>query len=238
MTTRAKRTLLILGLLIVALGGATVTVPPLLWGDHADYSKVVSIERAPEYQDSARLERAFALPVAATFQKGTIDFQRNKSFCGPTTVVNLLRSLGRPADQAHVLDGSQISTVLGMVPGGITLDQIAELVRSKGGLRATVLRDLDLQTFRSHVARFNDPTRRYLVNFSRGPLFARGGGHHSPIGGYLADEDLVLVVDVNQTFKPWLVKTERLFAAIDTIDRQTGKKRGLVLVELESAPAP
>lgn len=83
----------------------------------------------------------------------------------------------------------------------------------------TVLRDLDLATFRSHVALTNDPSRRYTVNFHRGPLFGAGGGHHSPLGGYRAAEDLVLVIDVNRNYGPWLVKTERLFQAVDTIGR-------------------
>jgi hypothetical protein len=37
------------------------------------------------------------------------------------------------------------------------------------------------------------------------------------------------VLDVNEKFKPWLVKSERLFKAIDTAD--SGKKRGLLRIE-------
>lgn len=219
--------------LVVALGGGAVVVGPrLLFSDGADDSKVVSIERDATYKDSSLLLKAWALPVAALYQKGGLEEQRNKSFCGPTTVVELLRSLGQPADQAHVLDGTGTKTTFGLVWGGLTLDELAEIVRKKSGRPVTVLRDLDLATFRQHLARANDPGRRYLVNFSRGPLFGRGGGHHSPIGGYLAAEDLVLVLDVNGEYKPWLVKSERLFAAIDTVDKQTKKKRGLLLIDV------
>ena len=72
----------------------------------------------------------------------------------------------------------------------------------------TVLRDLDMTTFKENVRLTNDPSRRYVINFTRGPLFGTGGGHHSPIGGYLSDEDLVFVLDVNKKYGPWLVKPD------------------------------
>ena len=118
-----------------------------------------------------------------------------------------------------------------MLLGGITLDRLADVVREKSGKRVTVLRDLTLEQFRAEMARANDPALRYIVNFHRGPLFAGGGGHHSPIGGYLAAEDLVLVVDVNRKYDPWLVPTARLFAAVDTVDKSSGTKRGLLRIE-------
>jgi hypothetical protein len=231
MARRIKRAMVALAVLLALGGGAVVLLPPLLFGDHVDYSHVVSIERAPEYQDPALLERAFAQPVAAAYRRGGLDAQRNPSFCGPTTVVDLLRSLGTPAEQAHVLDGTDEHTTFGLLLGGLTLDQVADVVRKKTGRRVTVLRDLDLAAFRAEVARANDPSLRYLVNFTRGPLFGHGGGHHSPIGAYLPDRDLVLVLDVNAKYQPWLVKTERLFEAANTIDRSSHQKRGLLRIE-------
>jgi hypothetical protein len=70
---------------------------------------------------------------------------------------------------------------------------------------------------------------RYVVNFSRALIFGAGVGHHSPIGGYLETEDLVLVLDVNEKFKPWLVERPRLYNAINTNDGD--KKRGLLRIE-------
>jgi hypothetical protein len=67
------------------------------------------------------------------------------------------------------------------------------------------------------------------VNFSRGAIFGEGVGHHSPIGGYLEEDDLVFVLDVNSRFQPWLVERERLFSAMDTRDGE--KKRGLLLIQ-------
>jgi hypothetical protein len=94
-----------------------------------------------------------------------------------------------------------------------------------------VLRDLDRDSFREHLRHTNDPSRRYVVNFTRGPLFGTGGGHHSPIGGYLADRDLVLVLDVNKAYGPWLVKADRLYEAMDTLDNTSQRKRGLLMIE-------
>ena len=37
--------------------------------------------------------------------------------------------------------------------------------------------------------------------------------------------------DVNARFKPWLVPTQRLWEAQDTIDSDTGLKRGVLEVE-------
>ncbi len=227
--TRGKRWLLGILLVLTALGlGGVAWVRSL--SDGIDYSGVPSIRKLAEYQDAALLARAMALPVAALYRSGGLQYQRNPSFCGPASVVDVLRSLGISAEQATVLNGTSITTWFGFVLPGATLDELASVVRHHGR-KATILRDFDLEEFRTLVATSNDPARRYIVNFHRGPLFAGGGGHHSPIGGYLADRDLVLVFDVNKSYQPWLVPTERLFAAVHTVDSQTKQGRGLLLVE-------
>ena len=228
--TRARKVVLSLAAGVALLGGALFVVPPLLLRDGVDYSQAVSIKAAPEYQDPALLEKAWALPVARLYRPG-LDFQRNASFCGPASVVNVLRSLGREADQATVLEGTGIQTTLGFVAGGLTLEQLAALARTRLGKKVTALHDLDLPGFRAQLARANDPSVRLILNFHRGPLFGKGGGHHSPIAGYLAAEDLALVLDVNANFQPWLVKSERLFEAMNTLDRGAGLQRGLLVIE-------
>ena len=112
----------------------------------------------------------------------------------------------------------------------LNLDALARIA-NRAGLRATALRDLTLEQFRAELRKTNDPSLRYTINFTRQPLFGRGGGHHSPVGGYVEDLDLVFVLDVNERFRPWLVPSARLFAAIDTTDPDSGKKRGLAVVE-------
>ena len=44
-------------------------------------------------------------------------------------------------------------------------------------------------------------------------------------------EDLAFLLDVNKDYQPWLVKTERLYEAMNTVDKGAGKKRGLLVLE-------
>jgi len=214
---------------LVAVGSAA-GLRHLVRGDASVEVAVAPVSATREFQDPALLEKAWALPVARLYRPG-LDYQANVSFCGPASVVNLMRSLGMAADQRTVLAGTGVSTWFGLVPGGVTLDQLGEIARRKLGRTVTVLRDLDEAAFRAELRRANDPARRYVVNFARLPLFGRGGGHHAPVAGYLADEDLVLVLDVNARYRPWLVRPDRLYQGVDTVDRATGRKRGLLVVE-------
>jgi hypothetical protein len=191
---------------------------------------VTSIATTHEYKDAALLDRAWSQPVAATYGRRVL-WQTNPSVCGPASLANAMRSLGDgSATQDTVLAGTgKCST--GVCFGGLTLDEVAVIARTKTGKTVTVLRDLSIDDLRTHLRRANDPSRRYLVNFHRGMLFGKGVGHHSPVGAYLEPEDLVLVLDVNDSFGPWLVSTQRLYAAMDTVDSSSGKKRGLISLE-------
>jgi hypothetical protein len=217
---------------IVLLGVATlIAIPASLAIRHTFFPPtldVPSIQQEATYQDAALLERAWQLPVAATFRRGLL-YQENGSVCGPASVANLERSFGK--------SGASVDSVLagtgkcwsGTCWMGLTLDELAEVTRHATQRKVTLLRNLSLEQFRQELRHVNDLGRRYIINFSRAPLFSRGDGHHSPIAAYLEAEDLVLVLDVNEKFKPWLVASERLFKAMDTLDGD--KKRGLLRVE-------
>jgi hypothetical protein len=197
-----------------------------------DDASSISIERTAAYQDPALLARAWHLPVARLYKAGPFEYQRNQSFCGPTSAANLLRSIGRQETPGQVVLGSGVITIFGFLPFGLTLDEEAALVRKSAGAKVEVLRNLSLAAFRSELLRTNNPSMRYIINFSRSPLFGRGHGHHSPILGYLADSDLVFVGDVNRDFRPWLVRSDRLYKAMNTIDSASGLKRGLIIAHL------
>ena len=182
-----------------------------------------SVIRMPEL-----VEHAWQLPVASTFNR-VVNWQSNGSLCGPASVANTFRSIGEDeTTEAEVLEGSG-KCWSGFCFMGLTLDELAEVARSKTDRNVSVIRDITAEKFREHMMRANDPNRRYIINFTREKIFGGGAGHHSPIGGYLEGEDVVFVLDVNEKYKPWLVERERLFSAVDTLDGE--KKRGLLLIE-------
>jgi hypothetical protein len=194
--------------------------------DHAKVSPQAiasSVTRTPEL-----LERAWQLPVAITFNRQLV-WQSNVSRCGPASVANAYRSLEETENTEDRVLARTGRCWTGFCIFGLTLDELAEVARSHTNRKITVLRDLNETQFQEHLRRSNNPTRRYIVNFSRKQIFGAGVGHFSPIGGYLEAEDLVFVLDVNSDYQPWLVERKRLFDAINTLDGS--KKRGLLLIE-------
>src|SRR6266700_2326188 len=182
-----------------------------------------SVTRTPEL-----VERAWRLPVATTFNR-QLSWQSNGSRCGPAAVANAYRSLGEAASTEGKVLTRTGRCWTGVCIMGLTLEELADVARANRTRKITVLRDLSEEQFRDHLRRSNDPGRRYIVNFSRERIFGAGAGHHSPIGGYLENEDMVFILDVNSAFQPWLVERARLFAAVNTFDGN--KKRGLLLIE-------
>ena len=182
-----------------------------------------SIRSNPAYQRPDLLEKAWALPVARLYSP--LLSQSFRSICGPTSVANVLRSMRVPA-------GKNPLRRFGL--RAMSLDQIVseagEVLPKVWSARAVRLRNVE--ELRDELRASNDENRRYVANFSRATLFGHGGGHHSPVGGFLEAEDLAFVLDVNRGFGPWLVTTERLFHAMNTkADWSTGQMRGLARFE-------
>ncbi|UVK37873.1 phytochelatin synthase family protein [Mesorhizobium sp. AR10] len=205
------------------LGGAAL----LIVGQSAVSPDAIqsSVTRAPALIDSA-----WKLPVAATFN-ADLAWQSNGSRCGPASLANTFRSIGEEeTTEAEVLEGTG-KCWTGYCIIGLTPDELADVAQAKTGRKVSVLRNLSADEFREHMKRANDPGRRYIINFTRETIFGAGGGHFSPVGGYLEAEDMVFVLDVNERYKPWLVERERLFSAMDTVDSDGDKKRGLLLIE-------
>ena len=216
----------------IAAGAVTVQIDPGLLESNS-YAGTSSIERDPEFRDPRLMEAAQRQPVAIAYARAPYEFQRNQSLCGPTSVADVLHSLGDPRSQESLLAAAPHVTLFGYIPGGLTLDEEAELMRRAVQRPVAMLRDLTLEQFRVEMRAVNDPGLRYVVNFHRGPLFGRGHGHFSPLLAYLPTEDLVLVGDVNANYRPFLVSTYRLYRAVDTVDTATGKKRGLLRMSAE-----
>jgi hypothetical protein len=181
-----------------------------------------SIRSHATYQRADLLQRAWALPVASLY--APLRSQTMLSICGPTSVANVLRSL-------QVQTGNNPFRKFGVRP--MSLDQLVSESAAvvPAGWAVTSVRPADVEALRRELRLANTPGHRYVANFSRKWLFGRGGGHHSPIGGYLEEEDLAFVLDVNAGYGPWLVPPARLFEAMDTADWAGGDKRGLAHFE-------
>jgi glutathione gamma-glutamylcysteinyltransferase len=114
---------------------------------------------------------------------------------------------------------------------GLSLDEVACLARCNGtdvGLHRA-RSEHDVESFRAHVI---DSTTRdegpvLVVNYSRRTLGQTGDGHFSPIGGYHARSDSVLLLDTARfKYPPHWVPVELLFAAMAAQDDATGLARG------------
>jgi hypothetical protein len=221
-----RKVSLALGLICLPASAATVALrdrspAPAFRGE--------SIETTASYQDPELLERARHLPVARRFARRFAS-QENPSSCGPSSLANVERSFGVASSEQAILSGTG-KCRFGICLGGLTLDELSEVARLRTTHQVRLLRDLSYPQFLEQLRGANEPDRRLLVNFHRAPLFGEGHGHFSPIGGFMEDRELVLVLDVNPNYGAYLVDARRLFEAVDTIDTSSGKKRGLLRLE-------
>jgi Phytochelatin synthase len=216
-----KRTLTIAAVTLVVafVAGVMFLIPPTVPPE--------VIERSVIHEQTL-LEKSWLLPTASAFGH-YVAYPSNQSLCGPASIANILRSFGEPADTEKKVLAHTTKCWSGICFFGLSLDELADVTRTATKRSVTVLRDLTPEAFRDELTHVNDPSRRYVINFARAPIFGSGVGHHSPIGGYLEAEDLVLVLDVNEKFKPWLVERSRLYDAMNTLDGD--KKRGLLTIE-------
>lgn len=178
------------------------------------------------------MERAWEQPVAQVYRRAGLLTQRPTAMCGPTSLAMVLRSAGHDAEPTTVLDGTSVRTLFGARLGGMSLDQIGEVLRQRSSHEVALLRDLELDALRAELQHVNEPTHRYIANFSRKPLFGWGGGHHSPIGAYLPEDDALLILDVNGRVGPWMVSVPQFHRALGTRDPWMARSRGLARLTL------
>lgn len=203
-----------------------------------------SVKKLPEHRDPALLAKACSMPVARLYEP--LLFQPQEGYCGQSSLLNLIRSIptrshlfqlpARPAP----MEAAEVRNML------VALQEFDPALRIKA---ASFLGPLTLAEFRAQMHDVNNPAVRIVANFLRAPLFFNDpddakkvplllrlfGGHWSPLGAYLAEEDLVLVLDTNEQYAKYLVPTQRLWEAVTTRQIYDGKHRGLVRVELDLA---
>jgi len=166
--------------------------------------------------------------------------QADPSFCGLGTLVVVLNALGIDPGPEQTWKGPWrwfaeehldcCRPLADVQRHGMTLAQFACQGACKGA-RFDVhhAASTTVAAFRAAVIEAaSTPGEPHLVvAYDRSVLGQTGAGHFSPVGGYHAGRDLVLILDVARfKYPPHWVPLESLFAAMLPIDPETGQSRG------------
>lgn len=173
--------------------------------------------------------RADHMPLTAAFEP-----QQRRAFCGVASAVVVLNAL-RPTRPRLTQDlfFSDWPSELKVSFQGMSLRELAAVLRQHGAdARAVFAQDTSLQAFRAvAMANLSHAGDYVLVNYERGALGQREGGHISPLAAYTASSDQFLLLDVAaHRYPPTWVSAAALWRAMNTLDRASGDSRGFVLV--------
>lgn len=115
---------------------------------------------------------------------------------------------------------------------GLALDELACLARCNGAEVGVARADAgNLTAWREALAAAARGGAVLISSYDRAAIGQTGGGHFSPIGGFHEARDLVLVLDVARfKYPPHWVSVERLWRAMQSIDAQTGRARGWMVL--------
>eukprot|EP00045_Choanoeca_perplexa_P017660 m.261461 g.261461 ORF g.261461 m.261461 type:complete len:394 (-) comp17598_c0_seq10:602-1783(-) len=178
---------------------------------------------------------------------GQFTTQDEPAYCGLASLVMVLNALGidpgtkwkGPWRWYHesMLDCCQSLEVIQQK--GITFDEALCLARCNHTLVPYVVRPepdsaKGLETFRKHVVASCTSNNSFIIaSYSRKALGQTGDGHFTPIGGYDAETDQVLLLDVARFKYPchWVALSLVYTAMAEYVDKSTGKQRGYFCME-------
>jgi len=182
--------------------------------------------------------------------------QANLAYCGVASSVMVLNSLAVAAPKAEGYRTNRFwtQTNLFTVPAsksfveatrvareGMTLEQLHGLLASVGSrVQRYHGENLSLEQLRWLLRRgLAQGSDRLLANYDRRALGQTGGGHISPLAAYDPDQDRVLILDVARYRYPavW-VATPDLWRAIRSVDKSSGRSRGVLTIEAQAADRP
>lgn len=205
---------------------------PLALQDPAGVQRLLESEARADYG-----------PLAQTFLT-----QATLSFCGVASAAMVLNSLPIAAPAAANLGPYPYWTQENLLPAagerngfsaarvagrGLTLAELERLLLLLGAdVRRWHGDQLSLPALRTLLHRsLAEPADRLIVNVDRAALGQAGGGHLSPLAAYHGPSDSVLMLDVARYRYPaaW-IPVPALWRAMRSIDRQTGRARGLLIV--------
>lgn len=139
---------------------------------------------------------------------------------------------------APVMLANSKTTLTQIKAVGVTLDEFASLAEHNGAsVKMYRPKDSSEAHFRTqliHASRVH-AAPHVVVAFSRKTLMQTGDGHFSPVAGYHADTDSVLVLDVARfKYPPYWVPISLLWEAMWPIDEDTGTYRGFVMLDAKA----
>ncbi len=178
--------------------------------------------------------------------------QAEPAFCGLGTLVVVLNALGIDPGPSRVWKGPwrwfseehlDCCRPLDEVRrSGLTLPQLACLARCNGAsVHVQFAQSSTVNAFREAVrlATSTPGEPHLIVAYDRSTLGQTGSGHFSPIGGYHAARDLVLILDVARfKYPPHWVPLDLLFGAMLPLDSEVNKSRGYALLHRRSQAVP
>jgi len=177
----------------------------------------------------------------------TFAVQNTQSYCSVASAITVLNAMPikKPVDPTfapyayftqtnfftpEVTKVISAETVLAI---GMTREEMAETLSRQGVTARSIAGDtFDDRSLREllHKA-LGDDGQFVLANYLRGSLGQVGGGHWSALAAYDAQSDSVLILDVAKyKYPPVWVGIGTLREAIATMDKTSGKPRGLVIV--------
>ncbi len=190
--------------------------------------------------------------IALLQRHEAVDFQpirrnwipQKPAHCGAASAVVVNNAL-RPAlrltqDELFTDDTEHIITQDVVYRMGFTLQELAEMIRTRAGLdvashHAETEPDTgNYDSFLTALRRNRDSDRDHLIlNFSRAFLRGdgTGNGHFSPVADYNEDRDMVLIFEVNSEREPYWVASRDIYEAMHTTDPVSKKHRGWLHVQ-------
>jgi glutathione gamma-glutamylcysteinyltransferase len=116
---------------------------------------------------------------------------------------------------------------------GISFGKVVCLAHSSGAkVEAFRTNQSTIDDFRKYVVKCSTSDNCHMIStYHRQVLKQTGTGHFSPIGGYNAERDMALILDVARfKYPPHWVPLKLLWDAMDSIDQSTGRRRGFMLI--------
>ncbi|KAG9069034.1 hypothetical protein KI688_009924 [Linnemannia hyalina] len=171
---------------------------------------------------------------------GNFTTQSEPAYCGPSSLAMVLNSL--EVDPQRQWKGAWrwysdellecCAPAEQVKAKGITFNQFACLSKCHCDVQVRRANQVSLEQFKQDLEMVcSRDDIHMVVSFSRKALGQTGDGHFSPIGGYVPEAGMVLVLDTARFKYPsYFVSVEKLWQSLFPVDAETGSSRGYFLL--------